>query len=193
MDKIERILLITISCVCLVGGFAFGNGYTVANTKPVIASPQVIEVVKTVTVEVPVEKIVTVEKVVEKIVEVDKPFTVNVYNQLREFESLQVLAEWVNKNCTMVFITNKLGNVDLTGNLAGRGHFDCDDYAKRFQALAARDGYLMSTHLVKFGKINDITVTSISGAHMGNFVIIGNDGYYIEPQDRSIIKVCELD
>jgi len=82
--------------------------------------------------------------------------TITVYQELKDFESLvelkQFVNDWKSSNWLMATTTDH----------------QCEFYAMKLQADAQEAGYLINCQ--------------ISGNHMHNSVIIGNDIYFIEPQ-----------
>jgi hypothetical protein len=82
----------------------------------------------------------------------------------KEFESVAELKAWLAQD-----------NTDSTFYVFGSGcvsHYDCDDYAVALARNALADGYLVSTQ--------------VEGDHMLNSTIIGNDIYFIEPQNDEV-------
>jgi hypothetical protein len=82
----------------------------------------------------------------------------------REFESVDELKAWLAQDDT-----------DSTLYIFGSGcvsTYDCDDYATALVYNALCDGYLVSTQ--------------IDDNHMLNSTIIGNNIYYIEPQNDNV-------
>ena len=65
--------------------------------------------------------------------------------------------------------------------LLGNETWDCDDFAYHFQVLLAKNGYYSSVQYLR------------DKSHMINSVKIGNELWYIEPQDKTFWKVTELD
>ncbi len=84
--------------------------------------------------------------------------------QPREFVSLDELKAWLGKDDTesTLYI---FGAGFLTG-------YDCDDYATALVQNALSSGFLISTQIV--------------GDHMLNSTIIGNEIYFIEPQNDKV-------
>jgi len=118
-------------------------------------------------VEVPdlVYREIIVEKLVEKLVE--KPI------ELREFVSLQKLADWLEQDDTdsTLYLA---GTVDFSASLGSK--YDCDDFAYRLQKSALAEGYLMSTEII----------VKKGAQHMINSTSIGNNIYFIEPQTDEV-------
>jgi len=127
---------------------------------------------KIIPLEVPVEII----KEVPVIVEVEKKSP----QKFGEFEDLAELKGWLKENSLpIVLIAGKDGTVDFL-NPKSTGQYDCDDYAEDLQRKALEQGFLMSQQLILNGKIFGVKVSEITGPHMGNLTVIGNDIYYIE-------------
>jgi hypothetical protein len=86
---------------------------------------------------VEVSDLASKEIIFEKLVE--KPI------ELREFVSLQKLADWLeqdNTDSTLYFTET----VDFSASLGLK--YDCDDFAYRLQKSALAEGYLMSTEII---------------------------------------------
>jgi hypothetical protein len=82
----------------------------------------------------------------------------------KEFASLSELKAWLDKDDT-----------DTAFYIFGTGcleYYDCDDYATALVYNALADGYSVSLQ--------------IEGSHMLNSTIIGNDIYFIEPQNDQV-------
>ena len=161
-------------CLCAYSiGLEVGHGRT-----EIIEIPVVNTINNTVEkiVEVPVDKIVEVpvEKIVTEIKEVP------VYLPCREFESLTEFTAWADDKLAVLWPVEEN---------------DCDDYAERFQVLAASDGYLLSCQLVENGRIFGVVVSNSHEPHMGNLAIIKNAIYFIEsePTHYRIIRICVRD
>jgi hypothetical protein len=84
--------------------------------------------------------------------------------QPREFVSLDELKAWLAKDNTGSTL-----HIVVVGSLAG---YDCDDYATALVQNALSSGFSISTQIV--------------GDHMLNSTIIGNEIYYIEPQNNKV-------
>ncbi|KKN11735.1 hypothetical protein LCGC14_1023630 [marine sediment metagenome] len=128
-------------------------------------------------VETPVyiEKIVEVVVEVEKIVEIEKIAEVPI--ELRDFESLEELREWVGEGRFFLF-----------------GDTDCDDYALYLQKKGMKDGYLINFEAILPDEYNGLfEKMEIDELHAINLVIIDNAVYYIEPQTREIVLRGYLD
>jgi hypothetical protein len=84
----------------------------------------------------------------------------------KEFESLDALKAWLaedDSDSSLYFF----GSACLPSS-----NYDCDDYATALMYNALCDGYLVSLQ--------------IDGNHMLNSTMIGNDIYFIEPQDDKV-------
>ena len=85
--------------------------------------------------------------------------------EFREFESCNELTAWLEQDdCDRVFYFYLKG--------AGPQNYDCDDYAEALMRHAVEDGFYMSKQ--------------IEGDHMLNNTAIGNDIYFIEPQEDKV-------
>lgn len=141
-------------------------------------SPDIETITEYVEVEKPVTKYVIVEKpiYIERIVEVETikevEIIVEVPIELRDFESVEELREWLTKECTFT--------------LSGKD-IDCDNYALELQQRGLKDGYLLNFEAILPDEYNKLfKKLKIDGLHAMNSAIIGNTFYYIEPQTREI-------
>jgi len=115
-----------------------------------------------------------VDRVVIKEVVVEKPV------ELREFTSLEELKTWLAEDDTDRYIHLFAGEDSVCRQ---SDKYDCDDYAYQLQRRAAKSGFLMSVTIIeKQGK-----------PHMINLTCIGNDIYYIEPQEDKVWFYCHKD
>ena len=120
---------------------------------------------------VTVVEIVTVNNTIETIKEVPVETPVYINNEWREWKSLAELTGWVEEHETsLLFI--------------GDSEVDCDDFATRMQREAYKDGYFLSVQLIENGILNNYRVFDYPELHMGNFAIVSNNMYYIEPQGQ---------
>jgi len=115
-----------------------------------------------------------VDREVVKEVIVEKPI------ELCEFSSVAELRAWLAEDDTD-------GHVYLVAGEDGvcrqSDKYDCDDYALQLQSRAAKSGFLMSVTIIeKQGR-----------THMINLACIGNDIYYIEPQEDLVWFHCHKD
>ena len=126
---------------------------------------------------------------------VDRPVTVvnNVERvqeipvELRNFNGLDELRQWlaeVAMNTTTIFFQRPDAPVD------------CDDYAVDLQRKALTDGYILSFQIISRSEYNAVFQGELppgQGLHAVNLAIIGNNGYYIEPQTGEIAFAIYLD
>ena len=125
---------------------------------------------------------------------VDRPVTVVEYIErikkvpveLRDFNDLEELKQWLENNKNVTAVRFQSPNVTL----------DCDDYALEMQQEALADGYIMSFEIIGESEYNVLFKTPLppsQSLHAINLVIIGNDAYYIEPQTDEVVFVAQLD
>ncbi len=138
------------------------------------------------TVEKVIERVVyePVERVIVKRIERPRP--------LRHFQNLEELEQWLGN----------IGVIDVRFNVVDSEtgqyikKFDCDDYAMRLQEKSLRDGYVMSFEVISPAEYNALFKQKripADDTHAINLVIIGNEIYYIEPQNHEIIFKANLD
>lgn len=113
-------------------------------------------------------------------VEVIREVVVDKLVELREFTSLGELERWLAEDDTDQYIHLVAGE---DGVCRQSDKYDCDDYAFQLQRRAAKSGFLMSATIIdRQGK-----------PHMINLTCIGNDIYYIEPQEDKVWFYCHKD
>lgn len=136
-------------------------------------SPQIVEVEKPVTEYVYVRDVIYIERIVEveKIVEVEVPI------ELKNFNNVEELREWLGEEVHFILF----------------GDTDCDDYALWLQNKGMKDGYLVNYEAIMPDEYNEFFKKRVDGLHTINSVIIGNEFYYIEPQTREIVLRGYLD
>ncbi len=134
----------------------------------------------------PVEEVIykPVEKVSVNHIDTPKP--------LRHFQNLDELDQWLG-NISVLDI-----RFDVVDKETGQRikKFDCDEYAIRLQEKALGDGYIMSFEVIRSAEYNTLFKQKRipnSDIHAINLVILGNEVYYIEPQNREIVFVAYLD
>jgi hypothetical protein len=116
--------------------------------------PEVTETVVEKTIEVPVTKYVEIEKEVPA--------------ELKQFESEEELAAWLD--------TDKTNELPYIKDL-----FECENFARTLIRHALREGYYLSFQVLKNYTRPD-TNEFIAGPHAINSIIIGNVIYFIDPQ-----------
>jgi len=137
----------------------------------------------------PEEKIITqiIYEPVEKVVirRIEKPVP------LRSFEDLDELKEWLG-NTGVIDI-----HFNITGGATGATNkLDCDDYAIELQEKALTAGYIVSFEVIGSAEYNThFEQKKIPGGviHAINSVVIGNEIYYIEPQNHEVVFAAYLD
>ena len=127
-------------------------------------------------------EIVTEYAEVEKVVEREVEVIVEVPIELRDFESVEELREWLGEECHFIIF----GAKDKV--------YDCDNHSLWLQKKGLKDGYLVNYEAIMPDEYNKYFKNmEIDGLHAINSVIIGNDFYYIEPQTREIVWRGSLD
>ena len=121
-----------------------------------------------------------VDQEVGREVEVISEATVNKPDELREFTSLEDLESWLAEDDTDQYIHLVAGE---DGICRQSDKYDCDDYAFQLQRRAAASGFLMSATIIE----------RQDEPHMINLTCIGNDIYYIEPQEDKVWFYCHND
>jgi hypothetical protein len=189
-------LSIDLIVIAIIIGCGIGVYFTVpvkAEPLTVVKEVYVTEIVEVPTyIEVPVEVIREVEiiKTVEVVKQVE---TVNIIetNKLRDWNSVEELKTWLDKNFTIIYKQDSSGVIDFAKPTVNH----CVDYAQRLQYLASRDGYFLSLALVKDGQyyFTQVLDAKLYYAHMGNFAVVGNEGYFVDyGLSKIIVKVTDL-
>jgi len=107
--------------------------------------------------------------------------------ELRNFNSLEELKQWlaaIAMNTATFFF--QLPDAPV----------DCDDYALDLQCKALSDGYILSFQIISRSEYNAVFQGELSpgqSLHAINLAIIGNNGYYIEPQTGEIVFAIYMD
>lgn len=160
--KMKVFLIIILSCA------TFFSGYYISQET---FEPEVVYVEKP--VYRTVEKIVEVEVIKEVEVVREVEVIKEVPREIREFEDLQELKQFLEDDDTNeVPIAYPIKGTDGVVSFAGV----CDYYALNLQWRALEVGYLMSTE----------TIEKENEQHMINSATIGNQIYYIEPQTDEV-------
>lgn len=154
-------LALLISALCCIA-FSVGSYYGETTFEP-----------KVVYIETPieVEKVVEVEVIKEVPVEIIKEVPVPTPIELREFEDLDELNQFLEADDTNEVL--RLYPIRGTDGRMSLGDDTCDYYALNLQERALKAGYLMSTEIIKQN-------------HMINSTVIGNEIYFIEPQSDKV-------
>ena len=184
--KVSNVLL-TLASAALI--FCVGGYIGQVTFKPqVIIEPEIQTKVIDRVVHVPVEKVVKkeiyipVEKVVVEHIETYRP--------LCHFQDLDELERWLGKEVLFV-------GIDVVDEQTGKfiKRWECEDYAIRLQEKALRDGYIISFEIIHPSEYNSLFKQKIpySSIHAINSVVIGNEIYYIEPQNHEIVFVAYID
>ena len=176
MRLILKSLVLILACLTGFVGYQFG----LANS-PVLFREIIREVEKPVNVILVVEKPIFVEVlkevlVVEKVIEIKE-----IRYTPRWFNSLEELTTWY-------WMTQAV--------IVRWSFWDCDDWAIELQRQALEDGYLLPLAPVYMNRIFDTYLPfGFAEAHVGNWTLIGNDWYYVEPQPvkNPIIKIAKRD
>jgi len=138
----------------------------------------------------PEEKVITqiIYEPVEKVVirRIEKPVP------LRSFEDLDELQDWLNNTGVINIHFSIIGGED--GQETNK--LDCDDYAIQLQEKALTAGYIVSFEVIDSTEYNthfEQKKIPCGVIHAINSVVIGNEIYYIEPQNHEIAFVAYLD
>lgn len=98
----------------------------------------------------------------------------------RPFNSVPEAQAWLDQNhLPAVLIADPNGAINFSQPQAD-SRYDCDDYARDYQQLALKSGYIINLCPVIYGRVWGITVSNLLEAHIGNWVQIDNIYYYIE-------------
>jgi hypothetical protein len=98
----------------------------------------------------------------------------------RPFNSVTEAQSWLDKNhLPFVLIADSSGTVSFSQSKAD-ARYDCDDYARDYQQLALKSGYIINLCPVINGQVWGITVSPLLEAHIACWVQIDNIYYYIE-------------
>lgn len=123
------------------------------------------------------------EVIVEKTIEIEKIVIQKEIQQLRDFNSLQELKDFVaqdNTNTTLLRIDNKYSFVR-----------DCDKYVRALIANARKQGY--DLHFMFVMPNTFIGNRYLTQAHAYALAIIGNNVYLVESFNDDIFLVAYLD
>jgi len=152
-------ILVSLFIIALVAmGVCFGAGYIQETFEPQV---KYVEVPVVRTVHHYIEELVEVVKEVEVIVE--KPV------QLREFESVEELKEWLQKERARIIFAVYFSSPD------------CDEFAYYMLVRATKCGYRMNVQI------------DTRKEHALNSAFIGNKVYFIEPQTNEVWFECYRD
>ncbi|MDP3879114.1 MAG: hypothetical protein Q8Q07_02250 [Dehalococcoidales bacterium] len=158
--------------------------------------PEVVQVVKVVTVKVEKPVIVEHNREIVTPVYIDKPVLIEdavskeapIPQRFREFESVEELEAW------LYFVDLMPVKLIASEGILSIDRLDCDEWAISLQLNALEQGLLVSTQLIENGNIFGTNVGDFTDPHLGNLTIIGNEIYYIgsiPPYD--VVKVAERD
>jgi len=101
-------------------------------------------------------------------------------DQPRLFNSIQEAQAWLdNHHLPFVLIANQTGAINFSQPQADT-RYDCDDYARDYQQLALKSGYIINLCPVIYGRVWGIAVSDVMEAHIGCWVQIDDIYYYIE-------------
>jgi len=122
----------------------------------------------------------------------------NESNPPRPFNSVQEAQEWLdNHQLPVVLITNQSGIINFSQPQSDSRH-DCDDYARDYQQLALKSGYIINLCPVENGEVWGIKVSLLPEAHIACWVQIDNTYYYIEsvpnlPNSYQLTRIIDAD
>jgi len=183
--KVSNVLLILAS-VALI--FCAGVYIGQVTFKPqVIIEPKIQTKFIDRVIHIPVEKVVEKEIYipVEKVVVQD----IETYKPLRHFQDLDELEGWLGQEVLFV-------GIDVVDERTGKfiKRWECVDYAIRLQEKALKEGYIMSFEVIHHSEYNSLFKQKIpyGSSHAINSLIIGNEIYYIEPQNHEIVFVANI-
>ena len=98
----------------------------------------------------------------------------------RPFDSVPEAQAWLdNHHLPFVLIADQNGTINFSQPQAD-SRYDCDDYARDYQQLALKSGYIINLCPVIYGRVWGIKVSGLLEAHIACWVQIGNIYYYIE-------------
>jgi hypothetical protein len=116
----------------------------------------------------------------------------------RDWDNVEQLQYWVDRHVTFLIIVGDDGVASFDNfqrtTIMGLdvNTSDCDEYARKVQELAIKDGYYLPIALTDVdGNVGPVKVNS--QYHMGNLAIIGNDMYFVDPLKTSITYIGPLD
>ncbi|MFC1934749.1 PleD family two-component system response regulator [Chloroflexota bacterium] len=182
---VEKMSLVPIVSIILTIIVAVASIIFIATKKPETVIERQVEyreVIREVTKEV-IKEVPIVEKQIEYravVTQVVKEVTVEKPIEQGEFSSKEDLEKWLAEDDAE---TTLFRFVVDDGTEVSSDEYDCDDYALALQRRANKDGYQMSVTIIrKHGQL-----------HMINLAVIGNDVYYIEPQNDEVSFYCNLD
>jgi hypothetical protein len=170
LSKPGKILIIILALALAGGSFCWGLVYSKITMEPEVVvrtvTKDVCHYVEQPTVEV-IEKFVE-KKVVEKVPVIEYVEVEKVPAELKQFESEEELAEWLN--------ADKTDELPYIKDL-----FECENFARTLMRNALGNGHYISFQVLKNYTRPD-TREFTEGPHAINSTIIGNYIYFIEPQ-----------
>lgn len=165
-------VFILIGLIILIWGFCFGSAWQrekqieYYEKRIETLESQVVTKTETITETEYITRTITVLKEVP----VEVPVIERELIQLDYFETLEELEAWLAQDNT-----DKL--------MPSHPDFDCDDFAYALQRHAARDGYFISTEIIRQKGRN----------HMINSALISDEIYFIEPATDEVWFKCRRD
>jgi hypothetical protein len=98
----------------------------------------------------------------------------------RAFQSVPEAESWLDSHhLPYVMIAGQDGSISFNEPVAD-ARYDCDDYARDYQAMALESGYIIDLCPVIYGAVWGIKVCDFPQAHIGCWAQIGDTYYYIE-------------
>jgi hypothetical protein len=124
------------------------------------------------------------------------PAWLNVYwpwEDYRDWQSTDELQQWVDANAVVFVIADAAGNINFDSSSLDPA-WDCVDYSRRLQRLAAQDGYFLSLALTDpNGNIGRGINVSPAGYHMGNLAIVGDEMWFVDAMTGTITDLGPLE
>ena len=177
LSKPNKILLYILGLTLAAGFFCWGLVYSKLTFVPEIIIHNVTKYVERYTEKPTVEVIETFveKKVIEEVpvieyveIEIEVEVEKEVPLELREFESVEELEEWLR--------------IDMTDELPYiTDIFECENFARTLMKNTLDSGRYMSFQVLK-NYTRPKTKEFIEGPHAINSAIIGNYIYFIDPQ-----------
>ncbi len=112
--------------------------------------------------------------------------------ELRYFENEEILREWVSTHKLSIVM---IGGGSLIGANPSDPRYDCDEYAEDLRRLAESEGYILTPVPVMSGCIWNIKVIDVPDKHVGNWTMVGNTYYYVEPfpSKSCVVRIINAD
>lgn len=174
----SKILLVVLMLAAFVGGLLIPRPTQISYVTREVGTPYPVEKVITQTIYLDREVIREVEKIVYQ----DKPVIP------RWFTSEAELKAWLGTHQIGVEIPIPLIVTPDGVTLFNNNKTDCDDFTECLMNAALKDDYLIFPVPVYQGYVWNEFVNSgigLGGMHIGDWTWIGNQFYYIEPEQQN--------